>query len=75
MSHPSSAPQLLSNVRLPEDDHPLLFEGRILPTPQALSTVERYDGQADALAWLQSVSIIASLFGWNDNISVTIVKL
>lgn len=35
-------------------------------SPTALNAVERYDGRADAHAWLKALGTMAGLYGWSD---------
>lgn len=48
---------------------------RNLPSPQALSAVERFDGYEDAHAWLESMNTMADLYKWTENICLRVVKL
>jgi hypothetical protein len=58
-----------------EDEGRLMLTGNMLLDPKALLVVERYDGQADALTWLDSVSSLASLYGWDDEVTLSVAKL
>lgn len=48
---------------------------RNVPSPQAMSIVERYDGQADAHAWLDSLLTLADLHGWEDAACLSVAKV
>lgn len=62
------------------DDVPIAGIGQaghlaLVPTPQALNSVERYDGNSDAHAWLASFTEIASLYGWSDAVCLRIARI
>jgi thymidylate kinase/transposase InsO family protein len=59
----------------PTEEMAPAFGGRNLPTPQALNAVERYDGKADAHAWLDSLSTIADLYNWSDDVCLCVAKI
>ena len=46
-----------------------------IPSPQALNAVERYDGRADAHAWLNILNGLAQLYNWSDEACLTIASL
>lgn len=48
---------------------------RNLPTPQALNAVERYNGQGDAHAWLDSFNTLAELYYWSDEVCLRVAKI
>lgn len=45
------------------------------PSPQAINAVEKYDGTADAHAWLSSFCEYADLYDWDDTTRLKVAKL
>eukprot|EP00878_Enallax_costatus_P021353 GHUV01022602.1.p2 GENE.GHUV01022602.1~~GHUV01022602.1.p2 ORF type:complete len:120 (-),score=24.63 GHUV01022602.1:438-797(-) len=54
---------------------PVMAPGANTPSPQALIAVERYDGCADAHAWLNILHGLAQLYNWSDEACLTIASL
>jgi hypothetical protein len=52
----------------------MMVHGQLLPTTQSMRTVKKYDGQADALTWLETVNAFANLYGWDDEVTLTVAK-
>jgi hypothetical protein len=58
----------------PQED-PAPASGRNLPTPQAINAVERYNGQGDAHAWLDSFNVLADLYLWSDEVCLAVARI
>lgn len=46
-----------------------------IPSPQALNTIDRYDGRSDPDAWISSLQEIADLYTWSDDTCLRIAKI
>jgi len=46
-----------------------------IPNPQAINTIERFDGNQDPTAWLNNVYEIATLYGWSEAICLRVAKI
>ena len=46
-----------------------------IPSPQALNTIERYDGGSDPNDWVSNLQEIAALYAWSDATCLRIAKI
>ena len=46
-----------------------------VPTPQALTSIERYDGRQDPAVWLDYVQEVATLYHWSDATCLLVAKI
>jgi hypothetical protein len=53
---------------------PLLLDHN-LPSPELLSVVAQFDGHGDAQSWLDSLTALATLYGWSGDITMRVAKV
>ena len=46
-----------------------------VPSPQAINTIERYDGKRDPNAWLNSLQETAELYGWDAHTCLKVARI
>jgi hypothetical protein len=46
-----------------------------LPTPQALTAVDRYSCTGNADAWLESINTLACFYNWSDEVCLCVAKI
>lgn len=59
----------------PLDHGPGLAPAHAVPSPQAISIVQQYDGKTDPNAWLNHVQEVADVYGWNQAQCLKIAKI
>lgn len=59
----------------PVDHGPDLAPMHAVPSPQAISIVQQYDGKTDPNAWLNHVQEVADVYGWNQAACLKIAKI
>jgi hypothetical protein len=56
-------------------DHAPAAADRMVPSPQALNTIERYDGRKDPNAWLNQIQETADLYNWSAAVCLKVAKV